>query len=190
MNAVLAMERIFREASFAEGAEEALWVVTRTLPSLFVDVAPAGVSATTPVDTACAAFMLTPDKAFHIIAAPVNFGPEQHHEKVAAGLGHPAYVAMTRLPLLLRDTRHHHSFVKILQTFRAGSAMFAPMLWGEDYLGVIICACAVPGTFSESDLVAHRAFAASATALWIAKGGPEWMRTLDYDVLPERRAGS
>lgn len=68
--------------------------------------------------------------------------------------------------------------------------MFAPMLWGEDYLGVIICACAIPGTFSESDLAVLRAFVASATSLWIAKGGPEWMRTLDYDSLPERCRGN
>ena len=148
------------------------------------------VSAAVPVDTACTAFMLTPDKKFHLIAAPVNFGPEQHHEKVAVDLGHPAHVAKTRLPLLLRDTRHHQSFVKILQTFRAGSAMFAPMLWGEEYLGVIICACKIPSTFSESDLAVHRAFAASAASMWVAKGGPEWMCTLDYDALPERNRGS
>lgn len=190
MNAMLAIERASREASFAESAEDALWVITRTLPSLFVGPAPVGVSAATPVETACVAFMLTPDKRFHMITAPVNFGPDQHHEKVAADLGHPAHVAKTRLPLLLRDTRHHQNFVKILQTFRAGSAMFAPMLWGEDYLGVIICACAIPGTFSESDLAVHRVFAVSATSLWVAKGGPEWMRTLDYDALPERRLGS
>lgn len=190
MNALLGIERAVREASFADHPEEALWVITRTLPSLFVGAAPEGASAATPVQTACTAFMLTPDERFHLITAPVNFGPDQHHEKVAVDLGHPAHVAQTRLPLLLRDTRHHQSFVKILQTFRAGSAMFAPMLWGQDYLGVIICACAVPGTFSENDLVLHRSFAAVAASIWVARGGPEWMRTLDYDALPERSQGS
>lgn len=70
---MLAIERVSREASFAESAEDALWVITRTLPSLFVGSAPAGVSAATPVETACVAFMLTPDKKFHMITAPVNF---------------------------------------------------------------------------------------------------------------------
>lgn len=192
MDKFLALDRMIREASFAENAEEALWVFTRALPSLLGNARPSGPQAKDLPDpsTAATAFMKTPDGKFHLITAPVNFAPEQHHEKVAIELGHPAHVAKTKQPLLLRNTRHHESFVKILQTFRAGSAMFAPMMWGDEYLGVLICASAIPETYSEIDLCNHRTFAAAAACVWMAKGGPEWLTTLDYDALPERTQGS
>lgn len=193
-NALLALQRIVTEASFADGPEEALWVVTRTLPSL-LGTRPPQANVGTGDDGArprgaATAFMLTPDERFHLITAPVNFLPEQYHEKVAIELGHPAHVARTRHPLLLRNTTHHESFVKILQTFRAGSAMFAPMTWGQNYLGVLICACSVPETFTEQDLAAHQAFAAAAAALWMAHDGPAWLRSIDYSGLPERHQGT
>ena len=119
----------------------------------------------------------------------MNFGPDQLYEKVAIDLGHPGHVARTRHALLLRNTGHHESFVRILKTFRAKSALFGPMMWGQDYLGVLICASSVPETFSEADLGMHKAFASVATALWVAKGGPGWLATLDYDSLPERYRG-
>ena len=67
--------------------------------------------------------------------------------------------------------------------------MFAPLIWDQDYLGVLICASSVPEAFSESDLTVHKAFASVAAALWIAKDGPSWLATLDYDALPERHQG-
>ena len=190
LNCILAVERVTREASFADGPEEALWTITRTLPSLFSET-----SAEERQDTrgtgsaASAAFMLTPDKRFYLTTAPVTFGPDQRHEKVAIDLGHPGHLAQTRHALLLRNTAHHESFVRILQTFRAKSALFAPLMWGEDYLGVLICASSVPETFSEADLSVHKAFASVAAALWVAKDGPNWLTTLDYDALPERYQG-
>ena len=192
LNRILAIERITREASFADGPEEALWTITRALPSLMAETNAAVRPDPRGSGTAAAAFMLTPDERFHLTTAPVNFGPGQRHEKVALALGHPGHVARTRHALLLHDTAHHESFVRILQTFRAKSAMFAPLLWDEDYLGVLICASSVPGTFSEADLSVHKAFASVASALWIAKDGPNWLTTLDYDALPERHreAGS
>jgi hypothetical protein len=90
----------------------------------------------------------------------------------------------------LRDTTLHASFVKILQTFRAGSAMFAPLLWQGTYLGVLICANAARNTFGERDLAAHRAFAGLAAACWMAQGGPAWMASLDMTELPVRTTGT
>jgi signal transduction protein with GAF and PtsI domain len=189
---LLAFERLAGDAGIASGPEEALWTLTRALPSLMGD--PPAVLRSLPADTApasaCAAFMITPDKRHHLIAAPVNFAPEQYHEKVAIKLGHPGHVAETRRALLLRDTSHYASFVKILQTFRAGSAMQVPMLWKNDYLGVLICANSARNAFSEIDLRAMQAFAGLAASLWIAHGGPAWLETLDYDKLPERTQGS
>lgn len=193
---VLALARIGAEASEADGPEEALWCITRALPALLGDPAAslrAGAfreAEVPPVTGAAVAFMLTPDGRHHLNTAPVNFLPEQHHELIAVELGHPGIVARTRRPLLLRDTSLHHSFVKILQTFRAGSSVFAPLLWRGDYLGVMICANAARNTFGERDLVALQAFAALAAAQWVAHGGPAWIASLDLTGRPVRSRGT
>lgn len=153
-------------------------------PHAFREAEPPAISG------AAVAFMRTPDGRHHLITAPVNFLPGQHHELVAIDLGHPAFVARTRHPLLLADTTLHAGFVKILQTFRAGSSLFAPILWKGEYLGVLICANAARGTFGEQDLVAHQAFANLAAALWMAQDGPAWLGTLDYPRLPVRDRGT
>lgn len=186
IDALLAMRRLMREASLESEPEAAIWHVTRALPSLVGSRRP---NPEIPRESAATTFMLTPDARHHLIVAPVNFQPEQWHERVEVTLGHPDYVRRTCGPLLLRETAHHQSFVKILQTFRARSAMFAPLMWRGAYVGTLICASSVPETFSESDLTVHEAVAAALTALWVAQGGLEWMRSLDYDSLPERVAG-
>jgi GAF domain len=189
-NLLLALERVAGDAAIARGAEEALWCVTGTLPSLLGDPTAAARPGALPDGavpaSAATAFMVTPDGKHHLITAPVNFRPEQHHELVAITLGHPGVVAATRRGIMLADTSHHESFVKILQTFRAGSAMQVPMLWKDEYLGVLICANAARGAFAEIDFRALHAFANLATALWMAHDGPGWLRSLDYSSLPVR----
>jgi len=189
-NVLAALERVAGDAAIADNAEAALWCITRTLPSLLGNAdasrrpgaLPEGASAT----SAATVFLVTPDRQYHIIAAPVNFQPEQYHERVAITLGHPGQVAATRRGAMLADTSHHQSFVKILQTFRAASAMQLPLLWKGDYLGVLICANASRGAYEEIDYRACKTFARLAAALWIAHGGPKWLTTIDYDRLPVR----
>jgi signal transduction protein with GAF and PtsI domain len=190
-NVLAALERVGGDAALAEDPEAALWCVTRTLPSLLgnadaqqrLGALPSGAAP----GAAAAAFLATADGQYHIIAAPVNFQPDQHHERVAITLGHPGRVAATRRGVMLADTSHHHSFVKILQTFRAGSAIQVPMLWKGDYLGVLICANAARATFEEIDYRAGETFARLAAALWVAHGGPKWLATLNYDRLAVRK---
>lgn len=194
--ALLALARIGTDAAAAKGPEEALWMITRTLPTLLGDpaaaLAPNAFRETPPpvVAQAAAAFLRMPDGRHHLIAAPVNFPAEQHHELVDIALGHPGHVAVHRKPLLLRDTVLEPSFVKILQSFRAGSSMFAPMLWQERYIGVLICANAARRTFGERDLSAMTAFAALASALFVAHGGEAWLAGLDTSRSPVRSVGT
>ncbi len=193
---LLALGRLALDGGAAAGPEEALWTITRSLPALLGDPAAAlrpnafRETPPPPIGVAAAAFLRMPDGRHHLIAAPVNFPAAQHHELVEITLGHPGEVARTRRPLLLHDTALHSGFVKILQNFRAGSALFAPLFWHGDYLGVLICANAARGSFSERDLVAHQAFAGLAAALWVAQGGPAWLAALDTTGLPVRRDGS
>lgn len=193
-NLLLALERVAADAAIARGAEEALWCVTRTVPSLLGDPAAAARPGALPDDavpaSAATAFMVTPDGKHHLITAPMNFRPEQHHELVAITLGHPGVVAATRRGIMLADTSHHESFVKILQTFRAGSAMQVPMLWKDEYLGVLICASAARGAFAEIDFRALHAFANLGAALWMAHGGPGWLHSLDYSNFLVRTEGT
>jgi len=193
---ILALSRITADANTATGPEEALWCFTRNMPALLGDASaaayPGAFRETGPLTTtsAAVAFMRTPDGRHHLITAPVNFLPEQHHELVSIELGHPGEVAHSCRPLLLRDTTLHTSFVKILQTFKAGSAVFAPLLWKGKYLGVLICANAARKTFSERDLMIHQTFAHVAAACWIAQGGPAWMQALDMSTFPVRNTGT
>ncbi|WP_268957017.1 GAF domain-containing protein [Sabulicella rubraurantiaca] len=193
---VLALSRVAAEGAAASGPEEALWAITRTLPAILGDraaaLSPRAFRDEEPpaVTTACAVFLRMPDNAHHLIAAPVNFPPEQHHELVDIGLGHPGHVANTRRPMVLHDTTLHAQFVKILQAFRAGSSMFTPMLWQDESIGVIICANAARGTFRERDLAMQTAFAGLASALFMAHGGPAWLAGIDTSRLPVRRQGN
>lgn len=193
---LLALGRLAGEGGEADGPEEALWCITRALPALLGDpkaaLRPHAFREAEPpaISGAAVAFMRTPDRRYHLVTAPVNFLPNQHHELVDIDLGHPAFVARTRRTLLLADTTLHPGFVKILQTFRAGSSLFAPILWKGDYLGVLICANAYRGTFGEQDLLAHQAFANLAAALWMAHDGPGWLASLNYAALPVRDRGT
>src|ERR1700730_3223194 len=99
-NMLLALDRVAGDAAIAHDAEEALWCVTRTLPSLLGDASaatrPGAFRGEETPASAAAAFMVTPDRKHHLVVAPVNFRPEQHHELVAIALGHPGVVAATR----------------------------------------------------------------------------------------------
>lgn len=193
---VLALGRLGAEANGAAGPEEALWCLTRAAPALLGDPGAAlrpdafREEAAPAVRGACAVFLRMPDGRHHLVAAPVNFPPEQYHERVAIGLGHPGKVAHTKRPLLLHDTALHQGFVKILQSFRAGSSMFAPLLWRGDYLGVMICANAARGTFGERDLVGLQALAALGSACFVAQGGMAWLAGLDLTGRPVRETAS
>ena len=104
-DAMLALARVAEDAAIADGPEEALWLITRLLPSLMGDPTAAERRGNLPEGTAlgraAAAFMRTPDGQHHLVTAPVNFRPEQHHEKIPIGLGHPGHVAQTHRAAIL-----------------------------------------------------------------------------------------
>lgn len=170
------------EASKAAGPEEALWTITKALPQLLGDreshLQPGNLKEGEKQQFACCCFVVTPDRQHNLLVAPVNFGTKQRHMKIGIDLGHPAHVVKTRQPMLLANTDTHKSFVKILETFRAGSAVFAPLMWGEEALGVIICASQARHTFNEVDLEAHIAFSHLAAAQWMAHAGPAYLGKL------------
>lgn len=169
-------------ANAAVGPEEALWAITETLPQLLGDreahLVPGNLKQGERQQFACCCFLVTPDRRSMLLAAPVNFGSRQRHTKIDIGLGHPGHVLVTEQPMLLTNTDEHRSFVKILETFRAGSAVFAPLMWKSEALGVIVCAAQARNTMGEPDLEVHVAFSHLAAVQWVAHGGAEHLRRL------------
>ncbi len=192
MDVTLALGRVAAEGADAEGAEAALWCITRAASAMLGDPAaalrPGAFRDPSPpaVGSAATVFLRMPDGRHHLIAAPIGFPAVQHHELVEAHLGQPGEVARTRRPLLLRDAATNPSFFRILQSFVAGSSMLAPLLWRGEYLGALMCAQAARGSFAESDLVALQAFAGLGAALFVAQGGPAWLADLDISGSPVR----
>jgi len=166
----------------AAGPEEALAVITGTLPRLLGDkeshLQPGNLKEGEKQQFACGCFVVTPDGKSNLLLAPINFGPTQRHMKIDVNLGHPGWVVQNKKPLLLANTDTHPTFVKILETFRAGSAVFAPVMRGPQLLGQIICASQARNTFCEVDLEVHVAFGHLAAALWMAHRGPEYLNKL------------
>ena len=173
--ALRALTRAGAEANAASGPEEAVWAITRTLPELLGDreahLQPGNLKEGEKQQFACCCFIVTPDRASQVLLAPVNFLPEQRHTFIAIDLGHPGHVVQTKQPMILANTDEHRSFVKILQKFRAGSAVFAPLMWRGDSIGVIVCAGQARYTMSDSDLEVHVAFSHLAAAAWMSHGG-------------------
>ena len=180
--ALRALIRAGNEAGKSEGPEEALWAVTRTVHALLGDreahLQPGNLREGEKQQFAAGCFMVMPDRKTNVLVAPVNFGPQQRHMRIPHDLGHPGHVIATKTPMLLTNTDEHRSFIKILETFRAGSPVFAPIMWNGEALGVLICAAQGRNTMSEADLEVNVAFSHLAAAQWMAHGGPKYLSSL------------
>ena len=67
---------------------------------------------------------------------------------------------------------------QILKTARMGSALFGPMFWRGQMLGQILTAAQARHTYGPIDLDIFMGFAYVAAAVYMAHGGPEWLRTV------------
>lgn len=174
------------QSATAANAEEAIFAITFALANLLGDREahrrPGNLKVGELQQFACGAFFLTPDKKSNLLIAPVNYHPEQKHMKVDASLGHPGWMVANQKPLLLANTDLEKSFVKILRTFRAGSVCYAPIKVGDTYHGQIICAAQARNTMTEDDLAVHATFCHLAGALWVSKGGPDYLRKLTGEM--------
>jgi hypothetical protein len=175
-----------QQGATAAHAEEAVFGITLALTNLLGDRdahrRPGNLKPGEFQQFGCGAFFLTPDGKSNLLIAPVNYHPEQKHMKVDATLGHPGWMVKNQKPLLLANTDLDTNFVKILRTFRAGSVCYAPIKMGNTYYGQIICAAQGRYTMSEDDLAVHTTFCHLAAALWVAKGGPEYLRMVDGET--------
>ena len=121
------------------------------------------------------AFFVTPDEQHHMLVGNEGFPPEQRRLMIPIDGGHPAWVRANRKPLILANTAEHGSFRRYLKTSRMGSAIYAPMIWRDRFLGQMIMAAQARHTMRDIDLRALVAVARLATAAWVAHGGPQWL---------------
>ena len=121
------------------------------------------------------AFMVTPDKRYHMLVGNVNFPPEQQRLMVPIDGGHPGWVYAHRSKLILKNTDEHHQFRQYLKSSRMGSTIFAPMIWKGQFLGQIVMAAQARHTMRDADLDVLVACSRVATGAWVAHGGPAWL---------------
>lgn len=180
--AFLALGGATRAACHAAGPEEALREITNRCPGLLGDrdahLRPGALKAGERQFSVCGVFLLTPDGRQNLLVADVGFPPEQHRLRIDVDLGHPGWVVRHRRPLLLTNTDLDPSFRQILKTSRMGSALYAPMIWKDEFFGQLVLASQARNTYAQTDLDILVTFAGVATALWRAHDGPAWLSTL------------
>lgn len=171
------------QAADAADAESGLAVLTTLLSEQLGDrqahTRPGALKEGETQQFACGAFFLNEGGDQNVLIAPVNYHPEQRHMRIDSTLGHPGWVVANKKPLLLVNTDEEPSFVKILRTFRAGSVVYAPITWGDRYLGQIICAAQARNTMSQVDLDILTAACNLAAMTWMALGGDAYLRQLE-----------
>ena len=119
---------------------------------------------------ACGSFILI-NKEKQILIGPQNYAKEQEYMILDTNIGHPGWVIENKKRLILTNTDEHKSFVKILKTFRAGSAIYAPILTSNKFIGQIICASQARNVMEEIDLSCLNILANIASVYWIKKNG-------------------
>lgn len=182
-NAARILEEVALEADAAENAEDSIQVITLALVNLLGDrnahLQPGNLKKGEFQQFACGALFLTPDGISNQLIAPINYHPDQLHMKLDSTIGHPGWMVKNQKPLLLANTDLDKSFVKILRTFRAGSVCYAPLKSENSYFGQIICAAQGRNTMTEDDLAVHISFCQLASTLWVAKDGPNFLKSIN-----------
>jgi GAF domain len=171
-----------RAANASPDVESALRHLTAGTQEVLGDkeahLRPGGLRAGERQFTNSGIFLITPDRQFHLLVAEQGFPPEQYRLRIPIDLGHPGQVVHKQRPVVLANTDESPDFRQILKTARMGSAMFGPMVWRGQMLGQILTAAQARHTYSALDLDIFMGFAHVAAAVYIAHGGPEWLRTL------------
>ena len=171
-----------RAANASPDVESALRHLTAGTQEVLGDkeahLRPGGLRAGERQFTNSGIFLITPDRQYNLLVAEQGFPPEQYRLRIPIDLGHPGQVVHKQRPVVLANTDESPDFRQILTTARMGSAMFGPMVWRGQMLGQILTAAQARHTYSALDLDIFMGFAHVAAAVYIAHGGPEWLRTL------------
>lgn len=123
-------------------------------------------------------FFAAPARDHLILLADHDFPAEQRHLRISINDSRPGHTVRNAAPVVIPNTDADTSFRKILSSARMGSAVYCPMLWGGQAIGMFNVAAQARDTFDVTDLQAAMLFADTATARWIAMGGPQYLAGL------------
>lgn len=176
MTALALLERAGLAAAAAKGPESALRALLAPMHETLGDRSggpdlPEGVAQF----FVAGAFMVSPDAEWHMLTGNIGFPPEQTRLMIPIAGGHPGRVRASGTPLHLPDTEAGGEFKQYLKTARMGSAIYVPMVWQDRFLGQIVLAARGRNSLSVQDFATMRAAAPMAAAIWIAKGGDDWL---------------
>jgi hypothetical protein len=123
-------------------------------------------------------FLITPDRQHNLLVAAHGFPPEQHRLRIPLDFGPPGWVVQHQRPRMIANTDEAPDFRQILKTSHMGSVLYGPMVWRGEMLGQLLTAAQARHTYGPIDLDLFMSFAHVAAAVYMAHGGPEWLRTL------------
>jgi hypothetical protein len=173
------MEEAGQAALDADGPEQSVRILARacfdTLGDRQAHLKPGALLQGERQYFVAGAFLVAPDRRYHMLVGNVGFPPEQERLMVPIDGGHPGQVYATRAKLILKNTADHASFRQYLKSSRMGSTIFAPMMWKGNFLGQLIMAAQARNTMRDEDLQVIVAMSRIATGAWVAHGGPAWL---------------
>jgi len=123
-------------------------------------------------------FLITADRQHNLLVAEHGFPPEQRRLRIPLDFGPPGWVVQHQRPRIIANTDEAPDFRQILKTSHMGSTLYGPMFWRGQMLGQVLTAAQARHTYSALDLDIFMGFAHVAAAVYMAHGGPEWLRTL------------
>jgi hypothetical protein len=171
-----------RAANDAQDVERALGHLTAATREVLGDkeahLRPGGLRASEHQFVVSGIFLITADRQHNLLVAEHGFPPEQHRLRIPLDFGPPGWVVRHQRPRVMANADEVQDFRQILKTSRMGSTLYGPLLWRGQMLGQIITAAQARNTYSSIDLDICMCFTHVAAAVYIAHGGPEWLRTL------------
>jgi GAF domain len=177
-----ALDSAIRAAGDAPDAESALGHLTAATRDVLGDkeahLRPGALKPGERQFTVSGVFLVTPDGAHNLLVAEHGFPPDQHRLRIPVDLGHPGWVVEHRQPLILANTDDDPDFRQILKTARMGSALYGPMCWRGRMLGQLVTASQARHTYGAADLEILACVARVAAAVYVAHGGPEFLRSI------------
>jgi GAF domain-containing protein len=120
-------------------------------------------------------FFAAPERDHLILFADHGFPAEQRHLRISIMDSRPGHTVRTGEPVVVPNTDKDTMFRQILKTARMGSAMYAPVVWQSEVLGMFNIAAQARNTYDASDLTMAMLFANLAAATWVALGGPRYL---------------
>ena len=135
-------------------------------------------------------FLVLGDAREMLLLSELGWPPDQHRLRIAIDEGRPGWVVGNAKPLVIPNTDKDGVFTQIISSARMGSSLYAPLIAGEEVLGLITVASQARYTYDARDLELLVVAARYAAGMWMALDGPAFLARQEPGMfLPKDRAG-